>query len=444
MLYAMLRLLVRAALRVFFRQVAVKGLDRLPSRGPLLVAANHPNTFMDPMAIAAYLRQPVYFLANGALFRNPWVARLMRLLHMVPIYRKQDLRPGEQADNEAVFEQCFAFLKEGGTLMIFPEGSSVQERKLRPLKTGAARIALGAAARYGFGLPVQVAAVGLHYSAPSRFRSELVIDAAEPLAMPDWQARYEADPDAAVKALTQQLALQLASHTVVAHTPGEERLLEQLAGLLQTDRALQGQHDRAADRYGLEQQLAQALAYAQQHWPERFERLSRRISAYYGYLGRLGLSDAHVAQGGDPGWKSGLLHLALGMPLHIFGVLHHYLPYKIPYQVAKAITHEVEYHAPIMMLAGMAAFPTSYALYAWAAFACLPPVGAALYLLALPAAGFYALHYWGRWTAARQYGRLRAVGLRRPAVAEGLVQYRKNLMNELNTAKHDYLDATGA
>ncbi len=89
--------------------------------------------------------------------------------------------------------------------MIFPEGTSVSERRLRPLKTGAARIALGAEARHGFQLGLQVVPVAINYFDPSTFRSDVLLNVAPPIVVADYAAAYAQDPDAAADQLTEAI-----------------------------------------------------------------------------------------------------------------------------------------------------------------------------------------------------------------------------------------------
>ena len=95
--------------------------------------------------------------------------------------------------------------------MIFPEGTSISERRLRPLKTGAARIALGAEARHGFKLGLQVVPVAINYFDPSRFRSDVLLNVAPPIRVATYAAAYARDPDEAADQLTEAIRVALAS-----------------------------------------------------------------------------------------------------------------------------------------------------------------------------------------------------------------------------------------
>src|SRR5918996_136549 len=70
----------------------------------------------------------------------------------------------------------------GGTIGICPEGVSHNEPRLKPLKTGAARIALGAAST-GSQLDVKIVPVGLYYTEKTTFRSSALLRFGEPITV---------------------------------------------------------------------------------------------------------------------------------------------------------------------------------------------------------------------------------------------------------------------
>ena len=133
------------ALRVFFRRVEVVGRERVPRRGACLFVLNHPNALVDPAFLLCFAPRRVSFLAKSPLFRMPVVGFFIRALDSIPVYRRQDEGEGAASRNRETFEHSAALLRRGGTIAICPEGASHSEPYLLPLKSGAARIALGAA-----------------------------------------------------------------------------------------------------------------------------------------------------------------------------------------------------------------------------------------------------------------------------------------------------------
>lgn len=107
---------------------------------PLILASTHPNSFFDAMILGALHPRTFYFLARGDAFKKPWAAALLRLINLRPIYRISEGK--ENLDkNRQTFTESVKILDEKGAIIIFSEGVSVNEWKLRPLKKGTGRIA---------------------------------------------------------------------------------------------------------------------------------------------------------------------------------------------------------------------------------------------------------------------------------------------------------------
>ena len=74
--------------------------------------------------------------------RKRFWAWLFPLLNLIPVFRTRET-PELMHKNKFMFSHCFNHLADSGSILIFPEGFSVTERRMRKLKAGAARIALG-------------------------------------------------------------------------------------------------------------------------------------------------------------------------------------------------------------------------------------------------------------------------------------------------------------
>jgi glycerol-3-phosphate O-acyltransferase / dihydroxyacetone phosphate acyltransferase len=450
--YTVMKPLVQVALRVFFRRLEIRHRDRLQTPGPLLMVSNHPNTLMDPLVVAAHRRQPIAFLAKSTFFKNPVSAAVLRSGNSIPIYRRQDVEAGAEAatpeqlaaQNEATFGKCYDHLGAGGTVMIFPEGTSVSERRLRPLKTGAARIALGAEARHDFKLGLRLLPLGINYFDPQRFRSDVLINVAPPIRVADYAEAYRQDPTAAADQLTEDIRRHLEQRLVITKDAAEDELVQQLERTF-TGHLIQDDPRTLYDNFQLSRTLLQAVAYFEKHDPNHLGEVREKLATYLTDLKQLNLSDEALARTGRPDTRARRalvagLQLVLGLPVYLYGALNNYLPYKIPSMVAKRATKEVEFVAPIMMVVGMITFSFAYAAqialvhhftqdWRWTL----------LYGLSLAPAGYYALHYANK--LAGRLRRLRALRLfrqQRP-VMEGLLRQRATILRLLNEAREAYL-----
>ena len=134
-----------AAARICYR-FTVAG-ERVPTTGPVLLVANDPNSLLDPVLVSAAARRPVRFLAKAPLFTDRKVGWIVRASGAIPIYRRVD-NPEAMDGNVDTFRAVHHALAGGAAIGIFPEGLSHSEPGITPLKTGAARIALGTLAQH--------------------------------------------------------------------------------------------------------------------------------------------------------------------------------------------------------------------------------------------------------------------------------------------------------
>src|SRR6266849_2751906 len=138
-----IRGILRIALRVYFRRIEVTGLENVPRDTPVIFVLNHPNALVDPAFLLCLAPRRVSFLAKAPLFTMPVIGYFVRALEALPVYRQQD-EGQDVTKNQETFAAARRLLAKGGTIGICPEGISHDQPGLQPIKTGTARIALGA------------------------------------------------------------------------------------------------------------------------------------------------------------------------------------------------------------------------------------------------------------------------------------------------------------
>ncbi len=238
LLYQAVQTAIRFALTVFFRRVRVAGSHLVPATGEggVIFVGNHPNSLIDPALLIAWGGRRVSFAAKDVLFQSALLRPVLHAVGAVPIRRAKD-HGGGSVDNQDAFDALFCRLADGGAVGIFPEGISHDEAQLQPLKTGAARIALGAAAKTG--ARVCIVPVGLNYSRPGRFRSSVLLRFGEPILLdtqPDhgaWLSRAAADSREACRALTTVIDGALRALTINAEDWDTLRVLDTVRRLYQ-------------------------------------------------------------------------------------------------------------------------------------------------------------------------------------------------------------------
>jgi 1-acyl-sn-glycerol-3-phosphate acyltransferase len=391
--------LARLLAYVFFRRVEVEGRERIPRGVPLVVVANHHNSLVDPLLLFATLGLRPRFLAKSTLWQMPGIRQLLDLAGAVPVYRRQD-EGADMAKNDETFVRCFDELAAGGVIALFPEGISHDAPRLAPLKTGAARIVLGAMRERGVAT-TRVLPVGLTFEQKGVFRSRVLVRVGEPIEASAWQRAAEHDLREASRSLTAAIARALARVTLNYPSHEEASLLEQASDLFAVrDRELPARL-ALAEAFALRRAAIARYERLRARDPERVEALRARLAGYAERTRALGLRDEHVAarypRGEVLAYAVGSAALLLWwLPLAALGTLFNWVPYRLV-GIAAGSTRSRDMPATVKLFGGFFVFPITWALWAvLAGVAIGPGAGLGVSFLA-PAAGWYAMRFQERY-----------------------------------------------
>jgi glycerol-3-phosphate O-acyltransferase / dihydroxyacetone phosphate acyltransferase len=389
----LIRALARALLAIFYRRVDVAGLEHVPARGPLIVAANHHNGLVDPMLLIATLPRSLRPLAKSGLFRHPLIAPLLHLARALPVHRRQDAG-GDTAGNAVTFRAVSAALGRGEAILIFPEGISQPEPTLMTLRTGAARLlleALGAS-------PVTLLPVGLVVSEPGRFRAGRgLVLVGPPVATADCVALHALDPVAAVRALTERLAVALRRQIIEAEDRETLRLMRLMERVWREESGTPATPGSAAWL----QSTARAYRWLRLTAPTEVEDFRREVEEYARELERLGVTPATLGRTYAPSIvvryaAREIVPLVLGLPLALLGILLHALPYQLIRLGIRLARPDADVEATYKLAGGVVIFPLAWVFEAWLAARAGGPWLATLLVAALVPTGFFALAWQAR------------------------------------------------
>ena len=340
--------LARAMTGVFFRSVEVSHRERIPRDAPLLIVANHVNSIADPLLLMAFVEGRARMLAKSTLWSHPALGPLLVLAGALPVYRQRDA--GEDvAKNLNTFRRCREELVRGGSIALFPEGTSHNLPHRLPLKTGAARIALETVAgQPGSGL--RILPVGLVYEAKGRFRSRVLINVGEPIDPEPLARTFKAEGRPAVRRLTERIAAELEAVTTSYESWDEARLLN-LASAVIGDATLE-------ERFRRSRAFLAAYREFRTRAPERIAMVVKSVEQYEGHLRDLSLHDDDVAASSER--KRAWLELAVNLPLGLMGGALNALPFIVTGWVTRRFSRTPDEPATYMLLTALLAFPAAW------------------------------------------------------------------------------------
>ncbi|MFN2565966.1 MAG: 1-acyl-sn-glycerol-3-phosphate acyltransferase [Gemmatimonadaceae bacterium] len=385
------------AARIYYR-LAVAGRT-IPARGPVLLVANHPNSILDPVLVAAAARRPVRFLAAATTTNRLGFGRLVRATGAIPVYRRMD-DPSQVRRNEEMFRAVHAAIVRGDAVAIFPEGLSHDDPAMAPLKTGAARIALGAFAAGCARCPI--IPVGLVYRRRERFRSDAFAVVGQAVAWDDL-AHAGVDNVEAVRELTRRIDDSLREVTVNLQRWEDAPVVECAESIYvaefgaRTDPVRHVAHVREA---------TEILARLREEESAQWAALVRDVARHARILKRLGLApaDVHVSPTGRDTlrWTARQVPAVAFTLLAALGCLIFWPPYRLTDVIASAAVSRPSARSTARLLYGLIIFAIWIALLAAAAARAGGAVAGLVALLVLPIWSLAALRardHWYEWRA---------------------------------------------
>jgi 1-acyl-sn-glycerol-3-phosphate acyltransferase len=404
--------ILRLALRVFFRRVEVAGAERVPLKSPVIFVLNHPNAMVDPAFLLCLTPRRVSFLAKAPLFTMPVVGYFVRALDSLPVYRHQDAGQDTKRNRET-FEQARKLLVRGGTLAICPEGVSHNEPRLRPLKSGTARIALGAASAAGKQLDLKIVPAGLYYTAKKSFRSAALLQFGEPLRVEAATLDADGEPSReAVRELSgrieralREVMLEAEHDEALATIARAEKIFSSEA---EARNAEARNYTEASDddepslqrELQMRRRFVEAYAYQRAHAPERIATLEARIIRYEEELKQAGL-DAEDLSAPLSSRTTVIRHLvwqaflfACLFPIATVGLFLHYPAYYLAsYLAVRLSENSDDVVATFGIAAAMLLFPLTWLSLALLVCALVNWPLALVAFIFLPFAGYAAVRF---------------------------------------------------
>ena len=448
--YRVVRAVARMGSGVYFRKLELTGKVNVPTRGPVILASNHPQSITDALILALAAGRTVHYVAHSGLFKNPLKAAFLRHCCVIPIHRPKDVASSASKNIES-FRACRELLERGGCIGIFPEGTSQDERRVQRIKTGTARIALESESVGGFELGVVIVPVGLSFQSRQRFRSRILVSFGEPIVVADYQKMYAKDSELAASYITDLLEQQIRRRVVDVRQSELEDLVVEVERIYRAE--LQEREDIAIthsswfeSEQAFSREIARASEYFHETDPDFLRELAEKIHGYRRKLKRLHLRDRIVRERGMSFRGEAArftLGGILGLPLALHGAILNFLPFRLTNVLARRIAADAtKIHGMQIGLGGIL-FPPYYAALIWfvsTRFGLWSTIG---FAVSLPLSGIFARWYIRVMNRRRLYLRFTYLQATHGRMIHKLRRERREIIDTMDEAMKRYLVETG-
>ena len=388
--YDILKRIVSLYYSVYYEEICVINDDNIPSGDPVIFTPNHQNALMDALAIIfATDKQPV-FMARADIFKKDMARKILTFLKIVPVYR---IRDGVEAlsNNDESFETTFQVLKHGGSVGIMPEGNHGEQRRLRPLKKGVARLAIQAQELLSSTASVKIVPVGVEYTNYQGFRSCLVVNFGKPIEVKEFLPEYKANAAKGLQSIRMRLADELKSVMINIDTDEYYDTIYEAKELYSFSK--REELDSLCDKFLLEKKLTDNLVALSTQDPAQLQFLKRKLQELIHASAQLKISP-WILSWKPPlkisEWISDIARYLFFLPIFVVATLFH----AVPYLVSEFYSNKVKDKQFVSSLR----FGISFLLYlVWYLIFLVVPFSIlfkAVLILTMPVLGIMSFDYW--------------------------------------------------
>lgn len=392
--YALGYTIVYHGVRTFYKRQQVVGKENLPTNKPILFASNHQNAFMDPVVIAVPLNKPAHYMVRADIFKNPSVAKILRAINMMPIFRQRD-GGNTIKKNEQVFDHCYDLLKDKKPIVIFVEGNQGKQKRLRPIQKGVFRIGLKAEEKYNNELDVHIVPVGLYYSDTINMGAKMIVNYGKPIRLQDYLAQYKENEAAALNNLKDELGKRMNTLMIdIQNTEYYDTIHEMMFAV---EKDIFEKEKKAGNKLIDEFNCQKRFIDKTENWiennPEEATELKENVENFTKGLDKLDLKSWLLYKEKNSTFLPVLL-LIIGLPIHLYGIINSYIPYKIPAAFVQKKVKDVHFHSSIKMAVGVLLFWIFWAIQTVLVSLFTDNYIWVYYLASLPLTAWISYHYW--------------------------------------------------
>lgn len=446
MIYKFFELLLKVSVRIYFKNKVITGRSNIPKGKPVLFVANHPGAFLDPIVIGSCAGRSLYYIARGESFKNRFSTWFFKKIHMIPVYRKEET-PELTHKNKAIFGACYEHFENGGSLMIFPEGTSKIEYRLRKVKSGASRIVLGAESKNNFELGITIIPIGITYSNPMNFRTDVHVSFGKPITVQSYQNAYEEDSFVTAKLLTKDIEHAIKAEMLLIENRENDKVFDQIQKVYFEEMINRFKTSDLTGNQKLELQntLVKAIDFFKISAPVLSNQLQQLLKEYFTKMIDIELKHPEFNKRlvcGKSSIITNVTGLFTGLPLFLLGFIFNYIPYRISGILTDNFSQRDDFTGGLRLVIGTFSFLISYLIFGLVFIQFFRGLFTLGLLFLIPFLGMFSLGY------VRVFSALKSELFYRKMIAtdnysfKKLLELREDIIQELEKARLLYNEST--
>jgi 1-acyl-sn-glycerol-3-phosphate acyltransferase len=357
--------IVAWATALLFHRVEVRQRHGLTASGSQLANSSHFGGFTDPLVLIRAMDRVPRFIARDVIWNYPVVRSVLNWVGAIPVHKSED---GGPSSNDQMFRSTYEALGEKDLVTIFPEGITVDDPRIAHIKTGSARIALGARAS---GVEnVMLLSAGIHYENKAALRSKVFIDVGYPIDLDEWVG-VNIEPgepqDASNRDAVVALTAEMEEHLRWAAPDFEDWVTARNLSAASDVALRQAVGSKATIGHGDRERLARLLDEAPE---EQRNAVVESMELYQTELDALGVSDEMFVTGLGTKWafmwnivKDIVIGLLL-LPFAVVGLVINAIPMALVWLIGRLRVDDAVM-ATIKPLGAMLVFLVTWGFWLW-------------------------------------------------------------------------------
>jgi 1-acyl-sn-glycerol-3-phosphate acyltransferase len=395
--YQLFRYYVSSVFKLFYKRVQAKGKKNIPHGKPIIFAANHQNALMDPLAIIFTNPQQSVFLTRADIFNNPILLKIFTAFKMLPVYR---IRDGADSlkNNERIFNKSVEILEAKMSVALFPEATHTDKRALRPLKKAVPRIAFQAEEENNFNLDLQIVPVGIYYEDYTHSNNNLFVNYGKPISLKKYFETYKENQAKAYNVFKKDLEDALKPLIINIEDSENYSLYEEIRLFYRARmrKKLGLKSKSPADNFKADQETIRKVEEYYSTEGNDITELKSEYQSLDGLRKKLGFANNYISAPSGFSIFAKIILLIIGLPIYIYGLINHYIYYKLSLKMIHKIKDPQFYTSFKFGIAAIIA-PIIYLIHFLAFYLISGNINWALiYFISLPISALFSnkYHYW--------------------------------------------------